>query len=656
MVGGLSARAQAHVLALYDPDRLKGPRRNLFNETRTNKDTIRVSYEESDKEVVKALKKGKAAILTGSLVSPSLRSLVSQFKKSMGVRHFVYDPMSMEDVRKAQALCYSSKRKIPRYHLERSRLTVSVGADFLGTYLAPTEMTWKFSKTRSAKSSMSQLVVLEGLLSLTGANSDIRKRVNPSDYLTVLMKIAHQLVVVQERGTVPSYFQKALEEYSEKSLPGISESFWSQLAQNLWKHRGRSLILAKSEGSAKEALSVQVVANYLNSLLGNDGQTIHYEKPYKGGYGSHNELKELEKTLMNGTIKTVIIYGTNPVYTSPSFKEALKKARLVVYHGDRIDETGQYSDYILPHPHPMECWGDHECLEGFYQIQQPTLRPLYKTRSLQDSILSWAKKLGPRPGLLASQNHYGLLRNFWRWGIYERHKGSIRKEFDDFWADVLQKGFFDVSSKERRKKLKPRAFKEQSLWQVSRKPSFQEGYELFLYPTIGLRDGTLSNVSWLQEFPDPVTKICWDNYLCISPYEARKRKLKEGQLVELSAEGQTLKVPVHIQPGQADQTLGLALGYGRTFAGELANGVGVNGFLLIPEDGRRQLRASLKVKGKVVSLANVQGHHSMEGRQIVVESTLDDYIENPKSGQHKHKVFSLWKEHPYKGKKWEMSH
>jgi molybdopterin-containing oxidoreductase family iron-sulfur binding subunit len=176
--------------------------------------------------------------------------------------------------------------------------------------------------------------------------------------------------------------------------------------------------------------------------------------------------------------------------------------------------------------------------------------------------------------------------------------------------------------------------------------------------TVGLADGSLSNVSWLQEFPDPVTKICWDNYVCISPKDAKKEGLSEGDTVQLSAADRSVSVPVHIQPGQADGVLGLAVGYGRSRMGKIADGVGVNAYTFSVYKEGQTIYAGLPAKieklATKASLACTQGHHSMEGREIVIEATLAQYQKNPSANVHREKIKSIWSEYTYPNHKWGM--
>ncbi|RME15193.1 MAG: 4Fe-4S dicluster domain-containing protein [Bdellovibrio sp.] len=651
--GGMSVRAHAHILSLYDPDRVKGPQKI------SNGHGKDIQWEELDKKVVESLKQGTVALLTGALLSPSTQELVKTFNKTFGVEHFVWEPFSRSVVAKAQKLCYG-KAVYPRYRWEKADFVVSVGADFLGAGFSATENTAQWSRRRRPDGDMSRLVVFESLMSLTGANADDRYRVRPSDYVRVLMGLAYEIVVAggHSRFANDSQVKKVLQPYATASEAlGFDPQVFKSLAKELWAKRGKSLVVVGDlPGQSTEALSLQIAANFLNSLLENDGKTIDFAtSPYVGLRSQGNDLQRLKKAIDDGSVKTLIIHGVNPIYSAPAslgLKDSLKKVNLIVYTGDRVDETGAVSHLLAPDHHLMENWGDVEAHKGHYLVQQPTIEPLYKTRSFQDSLIQWIRSSG---GSFSEENWYHYLRAYWKKHIYPSFAKG--RTFEDFWIDVLHKGIvFDESREAQNHGSRPFL---SSAWKSFSDRAPSKGPELVLYATSGLKDGAMANVSWLQEFPDPVTKISWDNYLCVSYETATKNGWKEGQVVKVSVNGQTVEVPLHIQAGQHNDVFGLAVGYGRTRAGEVANGVGVNAFQLagFSEEGPVYSALPVKVEAtdKMIPLACVQGHHSMEGRQIVVEATLNQYRMSPSANIHRHKIFSMWSKHEYKGHKWAMA-
>jgi len=639
----LSPRACAYILSLYDPERLKSPRQNLFNEERTNNESIGISFEEMDKNIVQGLKKGQAGLLINSIPSPSAQKLLRFFNSEFQVKPYLWDPISREDLARSQQLSYG-QGFIPFYDFSKVRFVFSLDCDFLGSYLSSTEFQKQFAKTRKPTDEMSRLVVLESRMSLTGSNADERYRIGPKDQISVLLALIQELVK-QRAFQTPSRIRQLVQSYQPRiqALP-IPQEKWREWAEQLIRHRGRGLVLF---GGAKstESLPAHILANFLNSALQNEGRAVNYSKrrPYQGG--SYSQMERLIKDIDKGKIKRLIIHGVNPVYSYPDssvFVQALKKIDLVVYTGDRIDETGFHADYLVPDSHPLEKWSDWEFKKNIFSIQQPAIRPLYQTRAFEDSLIAWLQLAGSNK--ISSKNFYEYIKAEWE-----------RRHPPGFWEHFLKKGVFYKTSFSA---SSARAFKNSALEQI---PEFQsssqsKGFFLSLYETSGMKQGDLSNVAWLMEFPDPVTKICWENYLCVSPQVAMDKKLKEGEVVLIKAGDRELKAPVHIQPGQEDVTLALALGYGRTRSGTVGDNKGVNACSLAKEAYFSGLPVEIEKTGEFIPLANVQGHHSMEGRDIVLETTLSEYKKDPHSGipQH-HKVPSLWSKHKYKGHKWGMT-
>ena len=643
----LSPRAHAYILSLYDPERVKGPKQNLFNEKKTNKETINTSFKELDKTLSAEFQKGKTALLTNRIPSPSSKRLIKTFLSVFKAKHYVWDPLSLEDLIEAQKISYG-KKMAPSYNISKAQFIFSLNCDFLGTYLSPTEFQKQFAKSRRPDERMSKLVVLEPLLSLTGSNADERHRLRAQDQLTALMALTSALIQ-QKAFFVPNKLKTLVTSYKTAWLKlQIPEKKWLEWANELIKHKGRGLILFGGlRSQTNQSVEIHTLVNFLNSALGNDGKTVNYSQDYPYEFGSYSQMEKLISDLNKGHIKRLIIHGINPLYSYANSKEllqAIKKAELVVYTGDRIDETGFYTDYLVPDSHPLEKWSDWEFKKKIFTIQQPAIRPLYNTRAFEDSLIAWIKTSGSQQ--IQEKNFYEYIKNHWQKG---RALG--------FWESFLKKG---VSGTKQLSVSPSRRFKESALDTLKQyKPLYEKGkYFLTLYETSGLKQGELSNVAWLMEFPDPVTKICWENYLCVSPATALKENLKEGTLVVLTVNGLTIEAPVHIQPGQDDSTLALAVGYGRTKAGFVGNKKGVNAYpMAVREKGFvfSSLPVLLKRTDRFIPLANVQGHHSMEGRDIVLETSLEEFKKDPSSGlPHHHKVPSLWSKHTYKGHKWGM--
>lgn len=644
-LGGTSVRAQAHILSLYDPERLQGPRRNLQNKTKTNRDTINVKWDDADDAIVKQLGKGSVVVLTGAVASPSTKALISDFGQAFGAKHIMWDVLANDEVREGQKASYGDD-SVPMYRFEKAKIIVSIDADFLGTWINPTAYTRAFMAGRKDIKTMNKLVVFDSNMSLTGANADVRVKIKPSQQLDIVMGLIHEI----QGGNDTSAFADAA------SRLGIDKALFSKLAADLKVNRGATLVVAGGLPTLTEkSAELQMAVNYLNSLLGNDGTTVDHKNAMSALRSSYRDLVELKESLNKGAVKTVIIHKTNPLYALPAsfgFEDALRKAEMVIYTGDRIDETGKQADYVLPDNHSLENWGDLEVSKGLVAIHQPTIRPMYDTRSFQLSLMTWAYLAKRGPSRIQDfETYYDYLRNYWKTEVYPKYgKGS---GFEDFWNSVLQNGFAGEIGSGTGSNRSAKA----NLGSI--KPSQSTGYELVLYPTIAIGDGSYANISWLQELPDPVTKICWDNYVNVSIATAEKLKLKQGDILALTVNGQKLELPTNIQPGLHDDVMAVAIGYGRTGAGKVGNGIGINAAPFVSFKNGTAIYSGQKVDavktGRKYQLANPQGHHAMEGRKIVVEATLKEYLKDPAANNHKHKIWSIWSGHQYNGHKWGMS-
>lgn len=659
--GGTTARAQATILSLYDPERLQGPKKNLLNKEKTNRDTVSTTWDDADKAIVEQLKKGGVAVLTGNLTSPSMKALVSDFVQAFKGTHVSWEPVSNEELRDGQKASYGNS-VLPFYRFDKAKVIVSVDADFLGTWLAPVTFSKQFAAGRRAVKSMSKMVAFDSNFSLTGANADIRVKIKPSQQVNVVMGLAHEIIVKKNQSKFAgnSSVKSALDPFANTAQElGMDAAVFSKLAEDLWKNQGTSLVVAGGmTTNTTQAQQLQIAVNFLNSALNNEGSTVLAGAAFQGSHTSSAELLELVESMNKGQVKTLIIHHTNPVYSLPKavgFAKALQKVEMVIYTGDRNDETGLMSNYVLPDNHSMESWGDAELSESVFTIQQPTIRPMYDTRSVQLSMMTWAftAQMGSQR-LRGPETYYDFVRNYWKSDIHPKFgKG---KSFEDFWSEALQVGWVG-NEKLTENSSAARSFRLEALSTV--KPAHDTGYEVALYPSLTVGDGTLANVPWLQEMPHPISKVVWDNYVSISLDTAAKLKVKQEQIIDIKIGDVKVSLPVHIQPGLHNDVLSIPVGYGRWAAGKVANGIGVNSYELATVEKGRLIfaghKAEVTATSKKHDLAVLAGHHSMEGRKIVAEATLKDYMKNEEAGNHKHKIFSIWSGHQFNGHKWGMA-
>lgn len=654
----VSSRAQASLLGLYDPERLQKPYRNLLNEKKTNKETVGITWEDLDTKVVEALQKGGVYILTGNISSPALNAVVSDFKSGFNAKHMTWEPLAQDDVSIGQKLSYGSA-VVPSYRYDMAKMIVSIDADFLGSWGPAMTANKLFADGRRQIEKMSRLVSFESTYSLTGANADIRFKIKPSQQLDVVMGLIATLLEEGKSSYSSNDTVKAVvapyKGIAEKL--GLSSDAFKKVALDLWKNNGESLVVAGGlQAKTKDALQLQVAVNFLNSILENDGKTVQAQSGNTNLNASYEQLFELIEKMKAGSVKTLIIHRSNPMYSLPAeygFQEAIKKVETVIYVGDIMDETASVANFVATDNHALETWGDSEFANGLYGIHQPLIRTMYDTRSFPLSLMTWGfmAKVGPQR-LQEYETYYDYLRAFWKTEMAPKlAKGA---DFETFWNKLLQAGFVgEVASSSSRN------FNISAFTDIKKRGNSDSAFELALYVKSHIGDGSLANVGWLQELPDPVTKIVWDNYASVSLKTAEALKAKQGDIVVVKVGDKTLELPLHIQPGQHDGVVAIAVGYGRQKAGKVGNGIGHNAFALAGVDKDQAIFAGLPVEisktGKKYELVTTQGHDSMEGRQLVVTATNKDYEKNKEANIHRHHTWNIWSGHQYNGHRWGMA-
>jgi Fe-S-cluster-containing dehydrogenase component len=498
------------------------------------------------------------------------------------------------------------KAFIPSYHFEKAGLIVSFDADFLGTWLSPIEFTKQYVTNRkltNGERTLSRHIHFEAGMSLTGSNADERYMIRPSQEILVLANLYNKL--------------KALTGFFSVELPDSPVDL-EPLASELMENRGRSLVVSGSNDSR-----VQLLVNGINELLGNYGTTINTEVHLKLRQGIDSAMVNLVDEMNRGEVDGIVLYDVNPAYDYPErekFISGLEKVGLTIAMPSLREETSALTEFVCPDHHYLESWGDAEVKTGFYSLVQPAIRPIFNTRAAQESMLKWAGK---------PADFRNFIQEYWEKSIFPYSDGVLT--FNDFWNQKLHDGIFEVVQTEASSGFSMEPV-DALLSQIENN-SDENAYELALWFNISIGCGKHANNPWLQELPDPVTKACWGNYASVSPRLAKELKLKDDQLITING---NMTLPVLIQPGQEYKTVSVALGYGREKAGVPAEGVGVNAYPFVQtQNGERSyLLTGIQVetaKGKS-KIARTQSHHSMEGRALVRETTLSEYLEKPNSG------------------------
>ena len=612
-----NARVQASVLSLYDSGRLKTPYKD---ELPTNWDTVDSEIKKKLNEIKKRKKKGKVVLLSSTIISPSTKQLIDEFIEGIGngSQHIQIDSISYNGILEANNENFK-QRRMPTYDFEKAKVIVSFGVDFLGNW-GHSDYSSQYAKGRNPKNAkeFSKHYQIESTLTLTGSNADKRIQIKPSEQANLLYNLYYAL------------------ENKATADPRISK-----IVQDLKANKAKSIVVSNSNDK-----SVQIIVNAINQILGNYNSTIDVHNYSNLKQGNDQELTELINDMSKGKIGALITYNTNPSYileNADKFNKGLENVDLTISTSLYMDETSSKMQYVCPDYHNLESWGDAEPKRGLITFMQPTIKSLFNGRQFQDSILKWDGE---------NDSYYDLLK--------KRYTNWEKNIHDGFYENNIEKD--ELLTKYLKDKIVPKKPKSSRL----------NGYEFEISEKISMGDGTQANNPWLQELPDPLSRACWDNYLTISATTASKLNINNwnvsngalnGDMVNITVNGKTLRnVPVMIQPGQATDTVALAVGYGRTHAGKCGNGYGVNAYPL-SSGGLVKIE---KVDG-VHEFASIQLHHTMMGRDMIKETTLSEYIKDPSSGNHREKYLTydgkktsdqvtLWDKHDHKtGHHWNLS-
>tara|TARA_B110000003_G_scaffold276420_1_gene322767 strand:+ start:3928 stop:6984 length:3057 start_codon:yes stop_codon:yes gene_type:complete len=576
--GAVNARVHASVLSMYDKNRLEGPK--VMGE-----DTSWIDFDKNVTNRIDELKDEKIILLTQSFASPTTSELIIKFqKKYPNIRHVIYDSVSSSEALDAFENKYGI-RALPDYDFSNAEVIVSVGADFIGDWQGG-GFEGSYSKRRiPKKGKMSRHYQFESNMSLSGANADVRVPILPSLQLEVL---------------------KALVSDSYIKLPKHVSVLVEKAKKQLKKAGKKGVIIT----GIPDFDAQKMVLDY-----NQDSVIMDVKSPRTTFMGRSSEVEKVMNDVISGDIKGLISVGVNPVYSLPDarFRDAYKNLPFSLAFSMKEDETAVLAQIIGATPHYLESWGDCQFKKGTFSLMQPTIRPLFNTQQFQECLVRWTQ---------SGSSYYDFLKDFWSNNILES---------SNQWNQALHDGV--IKSKAKVKTDADTSIGEVLISKKTINTKKTSGdLELTLYTKTGLGDGQQANNPWLQELPDPITRTTWDNYITISATDATRLGIENnnvangalnGSYVNLFM-GETIinKVPVLIQPGQAQGSIGLALGYGRTSSIQKEMQTGVNAFSLYKEFSPIQTVTIDRIEGEH-EFACVQLHNTMMGRDIVRETTLE---------------------------------
>ncbi len=618
--GGTSAQSQASVLDLYDMARVRYP---LQNDGKAFKEVT--SFDAFDKLVadkISSLGGKPIVLLTSTINSPSTSQVIAEFlAKYPGSRHVQYDAVSYSGMLLANEACYG-KRAIPAYQFDKAKVIVSLSADFLGTWLSPVEFNKQYSVNRKIsgeKPEMSRHIQFESSLSLTGSNADDRFTHKPSEKGAVALAL---LAKLGGAVTAPAIADAALNKGIELAA--------AQLSAN----KGAALVVCGSND-----VNLQIIVNAINEAIGANGTTINWGATSNYRQGVDADFVKLVDEINAGAIGGLFVYATNPVYTYREGKklaDAIKKLPLSVSFNAYLNETAEACKYVIPAPHWLESWGDAEPRTGYISMIQPLINPLFKTRPFQTSLLKWSGNAND-------------------WETYFKTYWATKLGGEDAFNTALQNGLVQPEAAT----ASAATFNGAGVAAAAGKVTGAKAgnYEVVIYQKVSIGTGTQANNPWLQELPDPISKVTWDNYALVSPslykelfgkdvlndqragdhYEVTPEK----PTIKIQANGVEVELPTLIIPGLHPKVVAVAVGYGRQSAdkektgeqiGLSAKDAGVNVYPLVGFDGtgfRYSGAADIKKTENVYAVAQTQVHGSSESRPVIYETSLKSFIVNP---------------------------
>jgi len=655
--GAACAVGQASILGLYDSHRLAHPLRNH----------ARTTWADVDVEMAARLAEARASgaavrLLTGTITSPTTASVIDTFIGSFpNARHDQYDPISASAILDAHVLTHGAPI-LPHYRFDRADLIVSFDADFLGTWISPVEYARAYAASRRVSDDVPQRshVQIESRLSLTGTKADVRLCVHPDEIGWMVTQLAARL----------AQFTGGSAGWPLEPVP-VDDPTLDTLARRMWSARGRTLVVSGSQDT-----HTQVLCNFINDLLGSYGTTIDLDRLSSQRRGRDTGLEALRGELSRGEVAVLIVAGVNPVYDLPgrqALADDLGKVPLFVSVAEQLDETASLAHVVCPDHHYLESWDDAEPVAGVVSLAQPTIHPMNDTRPFIETLATWAGT--PRSA-------YDLIRQHWEQAVYPR--AGVSEPFPTFWNRTLERGVVELSPAPQEQRF----FNRGAVLPLGQTAEQDSALTLVLYPTVAMRDGRHAHNPWLHELPDPVTKVTWDNYACLSPATARRLGVSDGDVVRVSEKtltsdepGVAVELPVFVQPGQHDRVVAIALGYGRagtdrfTTVGPPWIGarppegpVGENAapFVAMAGGARRYggQRVDISRTGRTHRLASTQLHHSLTmpgvaaplglGSDSIVQETTPSELARARASHDVHA--ELWPpDHSYEGHRWGMA-
>ncbi|MDX1396833.1 MAG: molybdopterin dinucleotide binding domain-containing protein, partial [Gemmatimonadota bacterium] len=632
---GLTALAQSALQDLYDPDRIPGPQRAAGDGT-----FAAATWEEADGALAAAIGGGGTVLLTGA-VTGTTRRFFSEWAAAVGAQHIAWEPLGNEAF--SAALTDAGSGGLPRYDLGAADRIVCFGADFLGTWLSPTDLSAGFAASRDIDGTghrHAKFTYVGARLGLTGSNADEWLEARSGTEGQVAMAVAN--VIAAARGATPPAGAGGYTPESVADATGVSAERIRALADELMAASSPLAIPPGVESQGADAAAAHRAVVFLNQTLGAVGRTIEPGAgPVNGTNASFAEMRALIGRMTGGQVRTLVVSGCNPVFALPAsagFAEALGSVQNVISLSPHMDETAAAAAWILPSNHALESWGDAELTGGAIALAQPVMAPIFSTRQREDTLLIAAGAAG---GALGAPDYATYLRNAW----LARMGGG-----ENQWLDALRHGGVaglppasaadagGAASATGGARAGAAAAAPAAAATTGGAIAFTQGAgsgtHLVVYPTVQYYDGRGANRSWMQELPDPITKAVWTTWVEMHPDMAASLGVRRGDVVRVESPAGAIEAPAYLYEGIRADTVAIPLGQGHTAYGRSAAGRGANPLdLLAPnaDPGSGALAfagttVTVTATGERGRLVITQGSHDDLGREIADIINVDDAL------------------------------
>lgn len=627
--GKLCARGQASLHGLYDPDRVPQPLARA-----AGGDWEKLTWDAAEQRLVEAISSapGRKVFLTHTNTGAN-DALIDQWAAAFGFEVVRFDTFAWEPVRAANRMLFGVDA-VPVHDFSNADVVITFGADFMETWVSPVDYSRGFTQAHAYRNGeRGYLISVTPHQMLTDLNADEWLAIRPGTEHLVALAMARAIVEAGrgQAGTAASILNGIdIAQVAEAS--GVSEERIRAAALR-FANNGRSLAVGPGvQSTHRAATAVAAAVAILNSVAGNVGLTVRFDRVEEHASGaSFSAMQALLTRMRNGEVGALLIHGPNPLYSVPLGEDAaaaLQNVPFIASFATNLDETSRYAHLLLPDHHFLESWGDYTPRTGIHSLVQPVMQPVYNTKQTGDVLLSVARRAG-RTLPTQANTFYDYLRERWAREIHPR--AGTNKPFNEWWTEALQQGVVTLDVPQRQVTLNAAGLTGVDF----ATPSFtggEDAYYLVVYPSYRFWDGRLANRPWLQELPDPISKISWSSWVEVNPKTAERLGLDTGSIVEVETQHGSARLPVWIHPGTRPDVIALQLGQGHEELGRYAKERGVNPVsLLAPEVDTAsgalvwfQTRATLRPTGEWEKIPYTAGSPTQNGRNVAQAIGLDE--------------------------------